>query len=126
MIDKRTTTTPSKLDNLRNREPYRVPENFFETLQRQVLDRISSEEVQMGETTTPIWKRLHLWIYGIVSAAAIAIVALTMTPRSGITDATTANMTPDQAFECLSDDDQEYLLDNFRSEISMEYIALQQ
>ena len=110
--------TPEPLDALRHRDPYRMPPGFVERLTDEVVARVTPEQTtgRRRRLTT----RLRLWATTAVSAAAVALIAFNLIPSGPSPEA----LTPDQAFERLSDADQQYLLDNYSSDMAMDYAEL--
>lgn len=110
--------TPTPLDALRRRDPYRMPPDFIERLTDEVIVRVASEQAMRRHRQ--FTARLRLWATAAVSAAAVALIAINLIPGVQHSE----SLTPDQAFERLSASDQEYLLDNYRSDMVMDYAAL--
>lgn len=110
--------TSSPLDTLRRRDPYRMPPDFIERLTDEVIARVASEQAMGRHRRFTV--RLRLWATAAVSAAAVALIAINLLPGVQHSE----SLTPDQAFERLSASDQEYLLDNYRNDMVMDYAAL--
>lgn len=117
-LRKTQTDIPTPLDALRRRDPYRMPPDFIERLTDEVVARMAEERTHpRGKSLA---SRLRLWATAAVSAAAVALIAINLVPGVQPSE----SLTPDQAFERLSASDQEYLLDNYRSDMVMDYAAL--
>lgn len=123
MTDKQRHHTPeeSKLQQLRSIDPYNVPEGYFDRLQSDILKLMADEGRQQTQKRR---KELQRWIYGAISTAAIAVLLFNILPRPNTQPHTSNEITLDQAFERLSDEDREYLIDNYRSEMAMDFAAL--
>ncbi len=62
------------LNNLSREMPYSVPDNFFETFPSNTLERINALPTHGVHTMPP--RRLKRLVAGVMSAAAVVIVAL--------------------------------------------------
>lgn len=100
-------------DSVGKRTPYRVPDNLFDTITENVMQRIGSEAAQMPEQSAATerlrprrMRRLVLW-----AAAAVAVVALVMTFHRYVSPQPQPDYAAvETAFGNLSDADQAFLL----------------
>jgi hypothetical protein len=92
--------------------PYRVPEGFFDDLEAAV-----AQEVGMPATTVhrvaplPVWRKALRVCAAVAAVAAIVIVTTVALPSAQVN---AQELTVEQAFANLSDEDQEYLLDTYQ------------
>ena len=110
--------------NIGKRMPYRVPGQFFDNMEKNVLDIIEKEKVEYNtETRLPSAlkprTRKRMLIYSILSAA---VVALLFAVSIGHThdDATTLEDV-DRAFCQLSTADQQYMLNIYQDDEFINY-----
>lgn len=104
-----------------NSDPYIMPEGFLDALEAHVVMQVSNQEQKRKLRLRNIYK---IGMLSFMSAAASAIIAIALMP--GIIWHNPANqITLDQAFESLSETDQQYLIDNYVSDMSaMDYAEL--
>ena len=101
------------IDKAERRTPYRVPDSFFDTLERQIL----SETVETRQVKKlPPMKR---FIKVALSAAAAVTVAAAIGAGVWISRPVD-QLTPETAFANLSDNDQEFLLDCYDNDRLLE------
>lgn len=107
------------IDSKTRRSPYKVPEGFFEQLERDVMSRIAEESTRVAPAVTPFYRRARVWC----AAASIAIIAgVALAPiinnpdsveaQQDMLTAQASNATDDglqHIYNKLSDSDFEYL-----------------
>ncbi len=64
------------VNNLSREMPYSVPEGFFETFPSKTLERINA--IPAAKVHTMPSRMLKRWVAGAMSAAAVVMVALTL------------------------------------------------
>lgn len=116
------TPNPNPLERLRGREPYKIPDGFFNVLETDVLSRIKAEESRNHKRN--LSQRIKVAIWSIASTAAIALLAVNVAPGLWHTQPAPDRLTAEQAFDSLSESDQEYLLDNYTTDMAMYYANL--
>ncbi len=102
------------IDKAERRTPYRVPDSFFDTLERQIL----SETI---EAPRPVRKLqpMKRFIKVALSSAAAAVVAAAIGAGVWISRPVD-QLTPETAFANLSDNDQEFLQDCYNNDRLLE------
>lgn len=97
-------------NNIGKREPYRVPDGFFDTLEHRIIARAKAYE----RRTLP---RRRLWLTSIASAAAVALLLIVVSvaiPQQNL--AATHHTTiedVEKSFDVLSEADRDYLIDAY-------------
>jgi hypothetical protein len=105
------------LDAMRSRPlPYRVPDDFFEKLEEDTVNRVFNSKKRV-KTPLTLWRMLLR-----ISIPAAASVALIITfnifqPEK----AEASHLTVEQAFSNLSQDEQDFLIDTYRTDMMLDY-----
>jgi len=107
--------TLNKLNELKGKNPYKLPEGYMEGLTEQIMSRIP--EITYAETkVVSLRDRMHLWLYAVAVFAGLLIflrVFLNPVPQNNDQQNETSSYL--QAFvfgdllKIISDDDLEYL-----------------
>ena len=63
----------SKLDKVGRKSPFKVPENYFEQLNSQILDRLDETEVEIPPTVS-LWGKARPWAYMAAMFAGLALM----------------------------------------------------
>lgn len=96
-------------DSIGKREPYQVPDNFFQSLE----DSIMKQTAPPRRRYRPSW---HFILTGAASAAIAAILlAVGITPSLLQSDCAMEDV--EQSFDRLSETDQNFLLQTFNDDI---------
>lgn len=101
------------IDKADRRTPYRVPDSFFDTLERQILSE--TVEVRPVRKLSPMKRFVRV---ALSSAAAVVVAAAI---GAGIWISRPVDqLTPETAFANLSDNDQEFLQDCYDNDRLLE------
>ena len=107
------------IDKVGKRMPYNVPDDFFATLEENVMREVKAD---MKQSAAP--QRRKAWLskgFRRFSIAAAAALALVVGYRALSHSQTEDNFTAvEEAFAHLSEEDQEYLLEVYQEDIFME------
>lgn len=102
--------TDFDFDRIGRREPYRVPDGFFDTLEDRIVARAKASE----QRRVPRWR---LWLTGVASAAAVAVVLIVVSvgiPQQNFAATRTATIEDvEKSFDVLSEADRDYLIDAY-------------
>ena len=116
------------IDNPSRRSPYRVPDGFFEQLERDIMNRVDAQPAQVTEAVKPFYRRAAFkWS----AAAAVAILAgVALAPLFGGTapDAQSETLTAQASimsmdeglntlYSKLSDDESDYLCQVYNDDL---------
>lgn len=122
MTDK-TMNNKFDFSSVGKRTPYRVPKDFFPTMQQSVLNRIESDTASQPQSSTltiqarPLWKRRST----LLAAAAVVMSLLVMTFHFTVrTEQPVSQADVETAFDNLSTEDQSYLLAIYAEDVFME------
>lgn len=105
------------------RTPYRVPKDFFPTMQQSVLNRIESETPSQSQSPAPVAQKRTLRRHRGTFLAAAAVVAalLVMTFHFTVkTPQPVGQADVETAFDNLCTEDQDYLLAIYAEDVFME------
>lgn len=106
------------LDTATKRTPYRVPENFFETLEQNIIAQTVGK-TGMEKVTPAVNRWRPKLLRSILTSAAAVAVAVAI--GIGIYATSPSDtLTPDQAFANLSLNDQEFLIDCYDNDMMLE------
>ena len=107
------------IDKVGKHMPYNVPDDFFATLEENVMREVKAD---MKQSAAP--PRRKAWLskgFRRFSIAAAAALALVVGYRAFSRSQTEDNFTAvEEAFAHLSEEDQEYLLEVYQEDIFME------
>lgn len=108
----------TRLDKIGKQLPYSVPEGFFEQFNEHICATVAKETPRRKILSAlPTWRKI--WH---TTASAAAIAALVIAFKGLAPDAVHAeNITIEQAFNNLSDEDQDALLDTYRADVIFDY-----
>ncbi len=103
-------------DKVGKETPFRVPDGFFPQLETDILRKAFPSEPRKRKYL-PTWR-----IIAGASVAAAATVALLISSGTNISNqAPSTNLSVEQAFNNLSQADQDYLIDTFRNDMITDY-----
>lgn len=103
-------------DKVGKETPFRVPDGFFPQLETDILRKAYPAESDRKKYR-PTWR-----IIAGASVAAAATVALLISSNTNISKPqAVSNLSVEQAFNNLSQADQDYLIDTFRNDMITEY-----
>lgn len=104
--------------------PYTVPDNFFDDLEASIIERtVSDKSIKASASSSSRSGRSVLWLTVIGSAAAVAcilVLSLQYFTVHSVDDKSLAQTEELQAFDKLSVEDQEYLLDVYEDDVFMD------
>ena len=107
------------IDQVGKRMPYNVPNDFFATLEENVMREVKADSAQpVAPPRRKAWLSKGFRRFSIAAAATLAVlVGYHALSRSQSEDNFTA---VEEAFAHLSNEDQEYLLEVYQEDIFME------
>lgn len=107
------------LNSVGKRMPYNVPDDFFATLEANVMREVKADTAQTSAPPKPRAKVIKMLSrFSIAAAACLAVaVGVKALYHNHQTDSFTA---VEEAFACLSEEDQEYLLEVYQEDIFMD------
>lgn len=116
MTENRTPST--RLNEIGKQLPYSVPEGFFEQFNEHICTTVATKTPRSKILrAVPTWHRI--WH---ATASAAAIIALVIAFKGLVPDTVHAeNLTIEQAFNNLSEEDQDTLLDTYRADVIFDY-----
>lgn len=65
-------TKKTSLENIEKRNPFTVPEGYFENLTNQILTSLPEKETEKKSIQHTIWKRVSPWVYLAAMITGIA------------------------------------------------------
>lgn len=103
------------LDRIGKKMPYRVPDSFFMDVEHKILEKTRSGCKKPRISIIPM-----KLIYGVGATAAVIALLLNVVGNDRL------HQEPDfseisQAFDCLSEADQAYLLETYQEDIFIDY-----
>ena len=124
--DNHNETLHPVLEHLKSREPYKIPEGFFDALQADVLQQVNLLETHRRQKLS-FARRLRVALCGIASAAAAVLLLFNVAPGVWSTHSASisrSELAVNEAFDGLSDTDQQYLIDDYQADMAMYYANL--
>jgi hypothetical protein len=100
------------LNQVEKRIPYTTPEDFFDEMEKNIIERITTQPKEKKQATTLFIRR------AILTAAAVACMLFVVTkfmPANFSTEEALAQET--SAFELLSAEDQNYFLEVYDEDV---------
>lgn len=111
--------TESDFNKTEKRMPYKVPEHFFEEMEKNIWNEVKQQPpAAEAEKRTRPWRTARIKYIATAAAAAVVLLLVLNTRPAGKpaeSDATTV----ENAFDMLSQDDQSYLLNIYQNDIFM-------
>jgi len=63
----------SQLEELEKKNPFKVPEGYFENLTSQIMDQLP-EKAEIGSPVISLWGRIKPWVYAAAMIVGVALV----------------------------------------------------
>lgn len=60
------------LNNIEKKNPFRVPENYFQDFNNEIMDKLPEKKVQ--KKIVPLWKPITKWVAAAAVVAGIAVL----------------------------------------------------
>lgn len=111
--------TESDFNKTEKRMPYKVPEHFFEEMEKNIWNEVKQLPPAAATEKRIRPKRTARIKYIATAAAAAAVVLLVLNIRSAGELPESDSPTIENAFDMLSQDDQSYLLNVYQNDIFM-------
>jgi len=115
MTEKKPINTP--LEKIGKEMPFTVPDGFFVQLEDQIISQAGLKPAILPPPRRNLWRI----ITGATVAAAATVALVISFTKMPSHDMMQQGMTLEQAFNNLSQADQEWLLESYRSELIAEY-----
>lgn len=121
-MTERNSNSGFTFDNVGKETPFRVPDGFFRQLESDIMRKAATTEPQ----AQPRRYRPTCRLIAGAAVTAAAAVALLISVNTSVTGARPDTGTPgglsvEQAFNNLSQADQDYLIDTFRNDMIIDY-----
>lgn len=116
----------NQLDKLRDRQPFRVPDGYFEGFTNQMMSRLPEKDAFTPQKIT-LYDRLKPWLYMAAVFAGLVILFNVLNHTTGVTkDKDTAIIQATAPTERATTEDDaeflEYIEDMYTNKYAMSYI----
>ena len=107
-------------DKIGKRQPYAVPEGFFEKLQEDVIREVRAEHpAQLVQPEKKVRKKWLVWLAPLSTVAAAAIIALVVMPHRSLQQAAQQDYSyarVEQVFDNPNDADRDFLVSTYQDD----------
>ena len=94
-----------KLEETGRKSPFKVPENYFEQLNKQIVDRLDETTIEQPKTVN-LWARVRPWMYAAALVAGLALMFNLFSDKFGNQEIQYANNTSKvEQLTSLNDED---------------------
>lgn len=124
-------TRNNKLDELKNRQPFRVPEGYFENFTENLMSRLPEKQVPEEPKKISFSERVKPWLYMAAAFAGIIILFNVFHTFSNTSDGASAPFvntasTTSSSDDTVSEEDAEfleYIEDMYTDKYAISYIV---